>query len=59
MLDDFSVKAQVHGDSGAKISELIHHLQGVVVDLDGGSLTDISCTDIGLLDTDGEAKVCA
>ena len=47
------MKAQVHGDGGAKISELIHHIQGVVIDLDGGSLTDIICT----LDAYGEAKV--
>ena len=53
----FSVEAQVHGDGGAKINELIYHIQGVVIDLDGGSLTDILCTDIGLFDADGEAKV--
>ena len=45
----FSVKVQVHGDGGAKISDLIHHNQSVVIDLDGGSLTDILCTGIGFL----------
>ena len=59
MLVDSSVKAQVHGDGGAKISELIRYIQGVVIDLDGGSLTDILCTDNGLFDADGEAKVFA
>ena len=34
-------RARVHEGGGAKISELTHHIQGVVIDLDGGSLTDI------------------
>ena len=59
MLVDFSVKAQVNGDAGGKISELIHHLQGVFIDVDGGSLTGILCIDIGLFDANGEAKVFA
>ena len=33
-LVDLSVKAQVHGDGGAKINELIHHLHDVVVNAD-------------------------
>ena len=54
-----AVKAQVHGDGGARMSELSYHLEGVVVDLNGRRLTDICCTDIGLFDTDGEVKVFA
>ena len=56
---DFSVKAQVNGDGGARINELIHHIQGVFIDVDGRSLTGILCIDIGLFDADGEAKVFA
>ena len=43
-LADFNIKARVHRDGGAKISEPIHHLQGVVASKNGGSLPDISCT---------------
>ena len=54
-LADRSVKAQVHGDGGAEVGELIHLLQGVVVNLYGGSMPQILGTDqVGLFDADGK-----
>ena len=50
----FGVQGEVAGDSGAYVSEVIHHLGSVDASRDAFDAADVLAKDVGLLKTDGE-----
>ena len=54
---ELGVQGEVAGDGGAKVDKFIHHFRCVVADGDVWSTADILPHDVGLLETDCEAKL--
>ena len=51
------IQGEVAGDDGAKVGEILHHLQDVVADGDAWDATEVLSHDVGLLKTDSKTKL--